>query len=293
MTGAPGEQKKPPGAVVGSRSEDMPPGAVAEPAGTSMRTDAAAEPRRGPGPSGAEAPRAGAPPAAGVRDEQGHRPYHLSQLAHRQVIGYLGLLLPLILLGLAAIRETTPLPRGQILDSVSDYYYSGAVAAFIGILFALALFLLTYRGYEGDRADRVAGFVGGLAALGVAFFPTGPPEGLPEFPWWSETTRVIHYVSATVLFVTFIVFSLWLFRKTDVPEGAELPPDKRWRNRVYLVCGLVMIAGVLWAASSMITDRPIFWPEVIALLAFAISWLVKGEADESVASMLGGGHSSD
>ena len=43
-----------------------------------------------------------------------------------------------------------------------------------------------------------------------------------------------------------------------------------------------MIAAVLWAGSSMFTKAPIFWPEVIAILAFAISWLVKGEAYEPV-----------
>lgn len=280
MTTPRDERQRPPGAVVGQRSEGMPAGAV-------VQSPAAASSAVG----SHRVEQDERPAAAASERAEGSRPYHLSQLAHRQVIGYLGLLLPSILLGLAAIRETPPLPRGGILDSVSDYYYSGAVAAFVGILFALAWFLFTYRGYEGQRADRVAGFVGGLAALGVAFFPTGPPGGLPELPWWSGTTRVIHYVSATVLFLTFIVFSLWLFRKTDVPEGMELPPDKRWRNRVFLVCGLVMIAGVLWAASSLVTDRPIFWPEVIALLAFAVSWLVKGEAHESMASMLRGASS--
>ena len=38
-----------------------------------------------------------------------------------------------------------------------------------------------------------------------------------------------------------------------------------------------MIASVLWAASSLITYAPIFYPEAIAIFAFAISWLVKGE----------------
>jgi hypothetical protein len=40
-----------------------------------------------------------------------------------------------------------------------------------------------------------------------------------------------------------------------------------------------MILSVLWAASSLITHADIFLPETIAIIAFAVSWLVKGEAD--------------
>ena len=216
------------------------------------------------------------------RPDEGHTT-GLAPIAHRQLIGYLGLLLPFVLLFLACIRPTTGLESGEILDSVSAYYYTGAVAAFVGVLFALSLFLLTYRpGYEHDLPDRVAGAVGGLAALCVAFFPTGPPGAVPELPWWSETTRTIHYVSAVSLFAVFIVFSLWLFRKTDVPKGEPPPPDKLWRNRIYLACGIVMVLSVAWAASSLLTGAPIFWPEALAFVAFAVSWLVKGFARKSV-----------
>jgi|ETNmetMinimDraft_26_1059896.scaffolds.fasta_scaffold22640_4 hypothetical protein len=38
-----------------------------------------------------------------------------------------------------------------------------------------------------------------------------------------------------------------------------------------------MIGSVVWAGSSVFTHDPIFWPEVVALWAFAMSWLVKGE----------------
>jgi hypothetical protein len=205
-------------------------------------------------------------------------PSDLSQRAHRQLIGYLGLLLPVILFGLAGSRPTAGLARWETLDSVSAYYYTGAAAAFVGVLFALALFLFTYRGYKNDRADRVAGSAGGLFALGVALFPTRPPGAVSAPSWWNATTGMIHYVSAISLFVVFIVFALWLFRKTKVPKGEQMPYDKLWRNRIYLLCGLVMVVGVLWAGSSLFTGAPIFWPETIALSAFAVSWLVKGYA---------------
>jgi hypothetical protein len=46
-----------------------------------------------------------------------------------------------------------------------------------------------------------------------------------------------------------------------------------------------MIVCVLWAASFSFTDAPIFVPEAIAIVAFAISWLVKGEAHQPVISV--------
>lgn len=207
-----------------------------------------------------------------------HAPRELSQQGHRRLIGVLGLLLPVLLYLLAGLRPTGGLERWSLLDSVSAYYYTGAVGVFVGILFALSLFLLTYPGYHGVLADRLVGWLGGTAALGVALFPTAAPSGLAEPTWWAPWVRTVHYVSAVLLFVSFILFAIWLFRKSSIPRRQDRPRDKRWRDDICLVCGIAMIIAVLWAASSMITGRPIFLPEAIAIVAFAVSWLVKGEA---------------
>jgi succinate dehydrogenase/fumarate reductase cytochrome b subunit len=211
-----------------------------------------------------------------------HERDDLSDNSHRQLIGYIGLGLPIILVLLAAIRPTTNLPRWGILDSVSAYYYTGAVAAFVGMLVALALFLLTYRGYRNKYhwVDRVAGITAGCAAIGVAFFPTEAPKGVPALAWWSKPVGVTHYVSAVVLFAMFALFSLWLFRlgTSDHP-----PAGKRWRNRIYLTCGLAILVNMAWAAIAGARDKPIFLPESLALVAFAVSWLVKGRAHKTIA----------
>ena len=213
---------------------------------------------------------------------QGHVPRDLSQRAHRRLIGYLGLSLPALLYAVAGLRPTDALPRWQLLPSVSAYYYTGAVGIFVGVLFALSLFLLTYRGYKGVIADRLVGLLGGAAALGVALFPTAAPDGLSEPTWWTPALRIVHYVSAVLLFVSFILFSTWLFRKSNIPKRRDRPVEKRRRDAVCLLCGLVMIVCVLWAASTSVTNAPIFLPESVAIVAFAISWLVKGEAYQPV-----------
>lgn len=214
-------------------------------------------------------------------------PADFSQRNHRRLIGTLGLVLPILLYLVAGLRPTAPLERWRVLDSVSAYYYTGAVAIFVGVLFALSLFLFTYPGYKGVIADRLVGALGGIGALGVALFPTAAPGELTEPPWWSPTLRVVHYLSATVLFVSFILFAIWLFRKSELPPD-QRPPDKRRRDAVCLACGIVMILAVLWAGSAVFTDAPIFVPESIAIIAFAISWLVKGEAYAPVLRALRG-----
>ena len=209
------------------------------------------------------------------------RPDDLSDNAHRQLIGYIGLVLPFLLILIAVIRAGTE--RWKNLESISVYYYTGAVAAFVGMLVALALFLFTYRGYENkyNRADRWAAKTAAGAALVVAFFPAKAPVGVPALAWWTRTTGVLHHVAAVVLFTMFAIFAVWLFRLTADRE----PPtaDKGRRNTLYLFCGIVIVVCIAWAGFNGLNGSPIFWPESIALIAFALSWLVKGYALRTIA----------
>jgi NADH:ubiquinone oxidoreductase subunit 6 (subunit J) len=215
-----------------------------------------------------------------------HRSDDLSDNSHRQLIGYIGLAMPLLLIVVAALRPTEGLARWEVLGSISAYYYTGATAVFVGLLVALGLFLLTYRGYANDHrwADRAAAVTAGIAALGVALFPTGAPAPGLELAWWSTATGVIHYASAVVLFAMFAVFSLWLFRLTD---GSRPSRGKLRRNRVYLACGLLIVGGMIWAGVAGLRGGSIFVPEAIALVAFAISWLVKGRAHRTIGAAVG------
>jgi hypothetical protein len=213
-----------------------------------------------------------------------YRPDDLSDHAHRQLIGYLGFALPILLYILAGIRPTKGLTHWRVLNSVSAYYYTFAVAIFVGILFALSLFLFTYQGYKNKYhwADRAAAVTGGTAAIGVAFFPTAAPPKVPALSWWTPTMGVLHYVSAIVLFAVFAVFALWLFRMTASREEPTI--DKRRRNHIYLICGLVIVGSIIWAFIAGRNDKAIFVPESAALIAFAVSWLVKGYAQRTIAN---------
>lgn len=203
---------------------------------------------------------------------------------HRQLIGWLGFTLPWLLVYLDRLRPTRLLTP-DVMTSVSAFYYSGGVALFVGVLSALAVFLFTYRGYRtGQMADRTVAIVAGTAALGVAWFPTGSPVAQLEPDWWTDATGKTHYTSAVILFSAFAVFSLVLFRRSKHPSWKDRPPDKQIRDTIYLVCGAVILLSMLWAYVNKRAEpqRPIFLPEAVALEAFAISWLVKGRADQTL-----------
>jgi heme/copper-type cytochrome/quinol oxidase subunit 2 len=216
----------------------------------------------------------------------GQRPDDISGHTHRQVIGYLGLALPILLVQVQRLRPNAPSDR-WVGDSISAYYWTGAVSLFVGLLAALSLFLLTYRGYanESYKYDRGAAIIAGIAAALVALFPTSPPSGLAPLPWWGSWVNTIHTIAAIVLFSMFAVFSLWLFRKTA--PGEQPPAEKNRRNAIYLACGIAIVASMIWSVLWGRMGRSIFWPESSALVFFAWSWLVKGRALHSIKASVG------
>ena len=203
-------------------------------------------------------------------------PLSLSYQTHRIVIGLLGLLLPLLLPALSDLFVTPKLPTTGVLDSVSAYYYSGAMFAFVGILFALALFLGTYRGYAG-AIDQVLGILGGLAALGVVIFPTEAPDDSLKRAWWTPCMKDLHYGSATALFLIFIIFAVFVFTQSD-QRWAAMRPNKKVRNVLSVLCGVFMFFGVIWTWRNGHAKRPIFVPECFTIGFFAVSWLLKATA---------------
>jgi len=76
--------------------------------------------------------------------------------------------------------------------------------------------------------------------------------------------------------------SLFLFTKS---KGVVITKQKIRRNRIYRICGVIMLVCiVVLALYANVRDslpwlkqyKPVFWLESVALLAFGVSWLVKG-----------------
>ena len=69
-------------------------------------------------------------------------------------------------------------------------------------------------------------------------------------------------------------------------EQGEKTPEKLQRNRVYKVCGIIMLTCIVLLAlyfnirslrEQFGEYRPVFYPETVALLAFGFSSIVEGE----------------
>ena len=195
----------------------------------------------------------------------------LSYLGLRKSVGVIGVLLPIVL----AVGKMVVDGPG-LLGSLSAYYYSGMRDVWVGSLCALGVFLLSYR-YA--RQDDIASDLAGICAIGVALFPTAPVGATAQ----QRLIGQVHEVVAVGLLLMMAYFALVLFRKTDPHK----PPtrQKRQRNRVYLICGLIILAclvllGLLQfqpVPASLQALHPAFWLQSLAVWAFGLAWFVKGE----------------
>jgi hypothetical protein len=199
-------------------------------------------------------------------------PRIISYLTLRKAVGYLGLLLPF-----ALAAGNWLIFSGGLKGSISGYYYTGVRGVLVGGLCVIGAFLLAYHGY--DRWDSWFTNAAGIGAIGAGLFPTPPVHPSTR----ATIAGYCHFAFASVMFSALIVMALWLFRKTD--PAAEPTRVKRLRNWVYLVCGIVMLVSLSLAgivslpfAAALNSANPVFWLETVAIVAFGISWLVKGQA---------------
>ena len=215
----------------------------------------------------------------------------LSFIAVRQALGYLGVFLP-IALGLIGVFS-----GDGIAPSISEFYFTSAGDLLVGVLCAIGVFLLTYKGFD-KRPDEIFSDVwiarlAAVGALGVAFIPTkGPvtdPLPLMHRLIGVDTSRSLHYASATLFFVCLAIFCLVLFCRHD----AAKPMDevKKAQNKIYIGCGWVIVATIVLMgafgiyyqgqpepAQQRIDSYDIIYVlESIGVLAFALSWLTKGK----------------
>ena len=220
----------------------------------------------------------------------------ISYLTLRKAVGWIGVLLPIVLLAGNLIFYSHAIP-----GSISNYYYTHMRNVLVGSLCAIGVFLLCYDGYDGwdERFTSVAG----LAAVGAALCPTTPPTGA-----LTTSQLVVGYVHVGFAALTFTSLAVMSFRFTktypehyrqamDVPgrvlavlgltatpAGAVLTPMKQLRNRVYRICGIAIFASMALAGASLLlpaslqNDVPfVYIFESIAIFAFGVSWFVKGQ----------------
>lgn len=213
----------------------------------------------------------------------------------RRLIGILGMALPILLpLVLYFLKgRTAPLP------SISHYYYTSAGNFFVITLSVMAIFLIIYQGRS--LSDFYISTLAGLFALCVVFFPTNNMVGadlqgyciveMKDADWRSH----FHLASAGIFLLCLAAMSIFLFPRPD-QQAYRRPERKQLRNRIYIGCGVVMIAALATALLGFVLQFSTeancitYWMETIAVEAFGISWLVKGntlfgEPHEEVAAV--------
>ena len=208
----------------------------------------------------------------------------------RKSIGILGLLLPVLTLFI----------HGKLLASISHYYYTSASMFFTGIIFAFGLLLIAYKGHAPEDKEKISddlmtNIAGGFAIIAVIIPTCCSSSGdaaivcakgylfghnLPVF-------NTIHLLSAAIFIFILGWMCRYKFTRSKTAKG------KRYR-RLYIICGYVVWACVGGIALIFVVDEftkldfdtllpgYTFILESVALYAFAIAWLVKGDVVEDV-----------
>jgi hypothetical protein len=197
----------------------------------------------------------------------------------RRLIGILGVALPIIVV-IGGLAQAQPSVQG----SISGYYYTNMRDLFVGILSGVGLFLISYKGYE--KIDDIVAKMSGAFALGMIIFPTGMYSArivkVGMFLIDDNISANIHLIFGTLFFLLLSFNSLFLFTRR---HPGVMGKAKKRRNVVYRLCGIVMASaiGCIIIYTVFLRDTvvarydPVLILESIGLIAFGVSWMVKGE----------------
>jgi hypothetical protein len=216
----------------------------------------------------------------------------------RRGIGYLAIALPIILAVGGFLLYKLPLQ-----DSISAYYHAFVPTTqppglfdvagngtmrnwFVGILWAIGVFLVLYRGY--GRRENTALNIAGVLLVIVAMFP---------MDWICGTScpKVsIHGVAAILFFLA--IGYVCIFRSVDTLPLIQDVNTRAFYSRWYRTIGLVMwVFPLVVAVLEFFKLRPfgthtIFFIEAAGIWTFAAYWLLKSReidrsnADEAAAN---------
>ena len=198
----------------------------------------------------------------------------------RATIGWLGMLLPWIVLFLSSVYGY------GFPDSISaTYYLPTCITPFMIILGSAGLLLFSYKGY--DKQDDIICTIAGTLALGICLFSCGTEDLVVRWSDVAEITRVgtfqiipkisgiLHNVCAIGFFALLAYNSLFLFTKSS----GEMTANKKKRNVIFRVCGIGMAISFIAIVPISIFEwwGGVWLVETIALAFFGISWLTKAD----------------
>lgn len=201
----------------------------------------------------------------------------------RRSIGWLGMLLPIILF----ILSQFPFFNTKMQGSISEFYYTNLREIFTGILCAVGLFLIRYKGTSNNNFlkddGRLTNFAG-LMAFGIALFPTNPANWSDKintlFPINNPVMGWLHYGFALFFFTTIAWISIKIFTIGQV-KNKDLPISIFNENIIYKICGFLILFFIILIpifSYFKLFSWSTFLFEALSLITFGISWLIKGRA---------------
>ncbi len=204
----------------------------------------------------------------------------VSYMTLRKWIGILGMALASILVFGGLIFSDS-----GILPSISMYYHSNMQDLFVGLLIAVGMFLLTYKGYT--KQDQYIMLATGISALMVPLFPCTNIYDSTSVVGFMNINPVvsnfIHLTFAGMFFILLAYNSYFVFTKTN--PNVPMTENKKKRNKIYKTSGVVIFISLIILGLSYfipedirINFKLVLIFEQIMLIAFGISWLTKGEA---------------
>jgi hypothetical protein len=199
-----------------------------------------------------------------------------------------GMALLAALFPVAFLFSSFVLHRTAFQASISAYYWTldPERNIFVGVLCAVAVFLILYRGYSW-REDRILDLAGSSAA-GIAFFPIDRVGGC------AASGLSAHGVFAVVFFACIAYVCVFMSENSlrqiqDAVRRAKFRAAYRW-------CSGVMIASIVVAIASrflpsglvqtLCEHGAVFWLEAAAIWAFSAFWYLKTRELDPTASWI-------
>jgi hypothetical protein len=226
--------------------------------------------------------------------------------AIRLMIGLIAIFFPLVVRIFAS----------KITDSISWAYHTSARDFYVGFLFVIGAFLISYKGhkhtlhidhvgrfwnwlssfwkgatnfriYERKYEEDLVGWIGGIAAWVAAIFPIA--RSLKENSSY-DTISYIHYIAAIILFSTTVYFCLVAFstqakdkikNEDKLSRRAKLGP-RQLRLKIYSFCGwgiaVIIVSLIIVTSTELHKIKNItFWMETSALELFGFAWLIASQ----------------
>ncbi len=237
--------------------------------------------------------------------EQDQQEIVISYLTLRKLLGLLGMVLPLIMMG------GTVCMHCHLQGSISAYYYSPMRDWFVGILWAMGVFFVSYTGYKEDPhiklTENLLTNLAGFLAVLIALLPTMGDAAVSQsctthscpIPSFANVfgknldcqntwVYAAHLISALLFFI--VLAYMLCFKFVNILD----PSNRQKEIKFYRAMGIVMFVSIGVMLANAIADEcfkeryplhntaVLFFLETIALWAFGLAWLIKGKIHEDI-----------